>query len=407
MLFWIITGVIAFVAAVLLARALVLGRTGDEPPAAYDLRVYRDQLKEVEKDLARGVINAEDAERTKAEISRRILTADAQVKQGGATGGQPQGLGRGLAVVLGAVLVAGSFGVYLKLGAPGYGDLSLQSRIERAKEIHATRPSQAEMESKMPPMPPAADVPKEYVTLVEKLREAVKQRPGELQGYTLLARNEAALGNFTAAHTAQQTVLAIKGDSATAQDYVDHADLLIMAAGGYVSPEAEKSLLSALALEAREPTARYYIGLMLAQTGRPDRAFRTWDALLREGPADAPWIAPIRGQIEEMAMRAGVEYTLPEAQPLRGPTAADMQAAGDMSEEDRQDMIRGMVSQLAERLGTEGGTPAEWARLISAYGVLGETGKAAEIWAEAQEVFKGKEDALATVRAGAARAGVE
>ncbi|NEU36201.1 c-type cytochrome biogenesis protein CcmI, partial [bacterium LRH843] len=71
MLFWIIIGVLAFVAAALLARALVLGRTGAEPPAAYDLRVYRDQLKEVEKDLARGVINAEDAERTKAEIGRR------------------------------------------------------------------------------------------------------------------------------------------------------------------------------------------------------------------------------------------------------------------------------------------------------------------------------------------------
>ena len=407
MLFWIIAGVLALIAALLLARALLQGRMGDEPPAAYDLRVYRDQLKEVEKDLARGVVNAEDAERTKAEIGRRILAADAQIKAGGATGGQPQGMGRMLAVIIAVVLVGGTFGTYVTLGAPGYGDQTLKSRIAMAKERHANRPSQAEMEAKMPPTPPMAEVSQDYKTLVEKLREAVASRPDELQGYVLLARNEAALGNFKAAHAAQQRVLELKDDAATARDYLDHADMLILSAGGYVSPEAEKSLLGALSIEPRNAAARYYIGLMLAQTGRPDQAFRTWDALLREGPSDAPWIRPIRAQIEDMAALAGVDFTLPEEAPLRGPSAEDMQAAQDMSAEDRQEMIRGMVSQLSDRLATEGGTPEEWARLISAYGVLGETERAAEIWAEAQQVFAGNASALDTVRAGAARAGVE
>lgn len=406
MLFWIIIGVIAFVVAALLARALAKGRTGGEPPAAYDLRVYRDQLKEVEKDLARGVINAEDAERTKAEISRRILTADAQIKAAKDGEGQPQKLSHGLAVVLGMALVAGSAGLYWKLGAPGYGDLGLKQRIEMAKELHDSRPSQAEVEARMPPGNPMGEPPAQYVELVKKLREAVANRPGDLQGYLLLARNEAALGNFTAAYKAQETVLSLKGDAATAQDYVDYADMMILATGGYVSPEAEKALLAALAREPRNGAARYYMGLMLAQTGRPDQAFRTWNALMREGPADAPWIEPIRSQIEDLAMRAGVEYTLPPAAGLKGPSQADMDAAKDMSEGDRQEMIRNMVSQLAERLGTEGGTPEEWARLISAYGVLGETDKARTIWGEAQEVFKDNPEALAIVRAGAQRAGV-
>lgn len=409
MLFWIIIGVLAFVAAALLARALVLGRTGAEPPAAYDLRVYRDQLKEVEKDLARGVINAEDAERTKAEIGRRILTADAQIKAGDETGGQPKGLGQGLAVVLGLALVAGSLGLYWKLGAPGYSDLSLQTRIEKAKERHDTRPTQAEMEAQLPPSPPMGDPAPEYMELVEKLRQAVASRPDEVQGYMLLARNEAQLGNFTAAHQAQAKVLALKGDTATARDHVDHADLLILATNGYVSPEAEKALLDALALEPRNASARYYIGLMMAQTGRPDRAFRTWDALLREGPADAPWIAPIRAQIEEIAALAGnVNYSLPaDAPALAGPSADDMQAAQDMTPEERQEMIRGMVAQLSDRLANEGGTPEEWARLIAAYGVMGEPERASAIWTEAQQVFKDRPQALATVRAGAARAGLE
>ncbi|WP_319824125.1 c-type cytochrome biogenesis protein CcmI [Thalassovita sp.] len=407
MLFWIITGVLAFVVATLLAWTLLKGRTGQEPPAAYDLRVYRDQLKEVEKDLARGVINAEDAERTKAEISRRILAADAQVQSGGNSGGQPDGLGRALAVIVGAVLVAGSIGLYWTLGVPGYGDLSLKQRIEMAKEAHDTRPGQDEVESQMPPGNPFGKPSEEYLALVEKLRTAVAANPDDLQGNILLARNEAALGNFRAGYEAQRKVLDLKGETADAQDFVDYADMMILAAGGYVSPEAETALLAAMSKDPRNGSARYYLGLMLAQTGRPDRAFQTWNRLMDEGPADAPWIEPIRAQIEEIAMRAGVRYELPEAAPARGPSAEDMQAASELSAEDRQEMIRNMVSQLAERLATEGGTPEEWARLISAYGVMGETERAQAVWQEAQQVFKDRPEALETVRAGAQSAGLQ
>ena len=56
MLFWIIALALSLMCAAILARAILRGRPGDAPPAAYDLKVYRDQLKEVDRDLARGVI---------------------------------------------------------------------------------------------------------------------------------------------------------------------------------------------------------------------------------------------------------------------------------------------------------------------------------------------------------------
>ena len=77
-----------------------------------------------------------------------------------------------------------------------------------------------------------------------------------------------------------------------------------------------------------------------------------------------------------------------------------------MSQDDRQEMIRGMVDRLAERLGTEGGSPAEWARLIGALGVLGDTQRAAAIWAEAQTVFADVQGVLDQLRAAAIQAGV-
>jgi cytochrome c-type biogenesis protein CcmH len=158
--------------------------------------------------------------------------------------------------------------------------------------------------------------------------------------------------------------------------------------------------------DPRNPLARYYWGLMLLQNDRPDRTFRLWEQLLRDSTHDAPWVPPIRQSLPELAWFAGVDYQLPPAAPTGGPTAEDMQAASEMSAEEQSEMIRGMVSSLAERLNTEGGTPQEWARLIGAYGVLGEQDRAIAIWNEAQDVFAANEEALAIVRGGAVQAGI-
>jgi cytochrome c-type biogenesis protein CcmH len=229
----------------------------------------------------------------------------------------------------------------------------------------------------------------------------------------LLARNEATLGNFVAARQAQARVLALKGETATAADYADHADLLVLAAGGYVSPEAEVVLSEALTRDRTNGTARYYSGLLLVQTGRPDLGFRIWRALLEQSAPGDPWIDPIRAQIEDLAVIAGeTNFTLPPlgappAAPLRGPTAGDVAAAADMTPEERDQMIRGMVAGLSDRLATEGGPPEEWARLIGALGVLGEVDQARAIADEAETVFADDPLALAQITEARARAGLE
>lgn len=57
-------------------------RAGAEPAAAFDLRVYRDQLREVRRDLERGVIDPADAERLRVEIGRKVLAADRALERG-------------------------------------------------------------------------------------------------------------------------------------------------------------------------------------------------------------------------------------------------------------------------------------------------------------------------------------
>lgn len=245
--------------------------------------------------------------------------------------------------------------------------------------------------------------------MILKLRETVKEQPNDLQGQELLARTESSLGNMRAAYTAQGHVIRLKGDDTTSRDYSIYANMMIGASDGYVSPEAQAALRLSLELDPQNNLSRYYWGLMLLQNERPDLTFQLWDQVLRQSPPNAPWVDSIRSRMADLAWFAGVDYQMPappHSNGLAGPSADDVETAKEMSSEDRQEMIQSMVANLAERLATEGGSPEEWARLLTAYGVLGQTDRAAAIWEEAKQVFAEVPNALETVRAGARNAGV-
>lgn len=403
--FGIIAAGLALVVSALLAAALRAGRVQAQSAASYDVQVYRDQLAEVERDLARGTINAEDAARVRTEVSRRILAADAGARQ---PHDAKAGRGSlGLALGLGALLLVGSGVLYWQLGALGYGDLSLKSRIEMAAERRAERPTQEQAEAAQTAAPEAQDENPEYAALIEQLRSAVAQRPDDLQGHILLAQTEARLGNFAQAADAQAVVLRLKGSDATVADLTTQAELLIFAAGGYVSPAAEDALRRALNIDDTDGSARFYWGEMLIQTGRPDLGFRLWDSLLRAGPEDAPWIAPIRARIPELAELAGVNgYTPPQAD-ARGPSQQDMDNAAGMTPQERMQMIEGMVSSLSDRLATEGGPATEWARLVTALTVLGRQDDARAVLVDARATFADDPTALDTLTGAAEQAGLE
>lgn len=406
MTFWIIAALMAAIVAATLVLALLRGKAGAEPTAAYDLRVYRRQIQEIDRDLARGVIAEADADRIRAEVARRILAADTQLQQHKSGATDRRGLTGAVAVLVVAIVLGGGTALYWILGAPGYQDLPMDRRLAMAAEREASRPGQAEAESAAPPRP-APKIDDTYKALLKQLRAKVAERPDDLQGHILLARHEANVGNFAAASRAMNRAIVLLGDKAGTNDYTEQAELMILAADGYVSPEAEAALKAALSRDPHYGPARYYWGLMQAQLGRPDLAFATWETTLRQGPADAPWLKPIRAQIEDMAWRAGVRYSLPE-QPAQanGPSAADMAAAKDMTPDDRQAMIKGMVDRLAGRLAEKGGTASEWARLINALGVLGDTDRAAKALADARAAHANDPAALAEIEAAAKRAGL-
>jgi cytochrome c-type biogenesis protein CcmH len=335
----------------------------------------------------------------RAEIGRRMISAAR------ASGHQPNpsAQDRGLWAFAGGSILACLLGagLYSQIGAPSVPDSPIAERYAQSETLKANRLAQETAEARAPANDTATEP--DYVQLVTELRAALEARPGDIQGHELLAKAESRLGNFASAHQAQARVLELKGAEATADEWYAYAELLIMAADTYISREAETALREALRRDPNHKLALFRMGMYFDAIGRPDRTFGIWRKLLEAGPETAPYIPLIRRTITDLAQIAGVNYDPPA---VKGPSAEDMQSAAEMSAEDRSAMIASMVTGLADRLATEGGPAPDWAQLIVAYGVLGETTSAREIFDEAVQVFASRPGDLEILQGAAQSAGI-
>lgn len=402
--FWLPAILLTALAAGLVILGLLRGAQARGADERRDLRIYADQLREIERDTARGVVSDDEAGRLRTETARRLLDADRRARDD--TGRSPVASRWG---AMALVLMAAGFaaGVYALAGAPMVRDMPMAQRLADAVQMRNARASQGQMEAawQVDPMrPPPPEIEVQYQLLMGQLRAALADRPNDERGLRLLATNEANIGNHAAAAAAWERVIEVSNAATPAvADLVQLAENMVLATGGLVSAEAETVLERILRVDPRNGTARYYLGLMFAQTGRPDLTFRLWRGLLADSAPTDPWVPAIRGTIEELAQIAGVRYSLPPlaAPILPGPDAAAIAAAANMTDDERQQMIGGMVEGLAARLASSGGTPEEWARLIGALGNLGQTARARAIYDEAIAVFAASPEALVPINAAA------
>lgn len=396
MLFWIICFILTIAVGVLVISPLI------RPPEAIaedpQVALYKAQLEEVDRDVAREVLAPEEAERAKTEIARRLLAASGQ---NAATSESP--VNKAGAIGIAATVLVLSGGIYWQLGAPGYPDMPLQARIANGDDFRANRPTQTMAEATAPALE-VPEFPEDYLESVSQLRTLVPLRETEVEGWELLAFHESQLRNYAAAADAQSTVVTLKGDQATLEDLTKLVDLYAAAADGYVSPEAEVIARRILQMNPDSIAGRYYLGAMFDQTDRPDMALQLWRSILESGAAETFHLALARRFVGDAAIRAGTNYTPPPATQV---ALEDVLGNDALDEATQAEMIEGMVAGLADRLATQGGPVNQWARLIVAYSVLGQVDDAKGILAEARDVFGASEQAVAVLDEAAARAGLE
>ncbi|MDB5601608.1 MAG: cytochrome c-type biosis protein CcmI [Xanthobacteraceae bacterium] len=340
-----------------------------------DVVVYRDQLEEIARDRAAGRIAETEAEAARVEVSRRLIAAADASEPISSKPVGPAGLWRRRIAAV-AVLVAlpvGCGALYLAFGSPQLPAQPLAARME--------------------PQPAGQQPVAELVTRVEGHLE---RNPDDGQGWEVVAPVYLRLGRYADAVRARQNALRLLGASAARE--ADLGEALVAAGNGVITADAKAAFDRALARDAKDVKARYFIGLAAEQDGRRDDAAKIWSALAADAPSDAPWL----GFVRQALARVGGTVPAPAESPntnmaapaAPGPSAADVAAAKDMSETDRNEMIRGMVARLADRLRTEPADLEGWLRLLRAYMVLGQREKAMEAADDARRAFAAEPDKL-------------
>ena len=355
MTLWAVFAAMALGASAALAAPLLVRRAPPRPRAAHDLEIYRDQLLEVARARDGGLIPEGEAEAAEAEIGRRLLAAEDALRGGEAA--PPAARRPGLALVLGLAVPALAAAVYGSLGAPG---LPAGPAAERAAAT-------------------ADDLP----ALAARLAARLEAGPGDPRGWRLLGRVLSGLERFDEAARAYGRAAALLPGDAGLRAL--RGEALAAADGGRVAEAARRAFADALARDAGEPRARFYLGLAALQAGDRAGALARWRALAADSGPDSPWLPALRRRIDVLA------GAVP---PQAGPDAADVAAAALLSAEDRAAMIRSMVEGLARRLEEDPDDAEGWARLARSYRVLGEADKARGALARLARLRPGDTDVL-------------
>jgi cytochrome c-type biogenesis protein CcmH len=206
---------------------------------------------------------------------------------------------------------------------------------------------------------------------VAQVEAHLEKNPGDARGWTVLAPVLARLGRYDDAVRAWRNAITYGGDSSERR--ADLGEALVGAAGGVVTGEAKAEFERAVAMNADEVKASYFLGLAAEQDGRTADAASIWRAMLAKAPPDAPWRPLVQAAITRVG---GVVPALPDE---------TMAAAKDMTETDRNAMVRGMVDRLAVRLKQNGDDVEGWLRLVRAYLVMGEREKAVSAQSDARQ----------------------
>ena len=337
------------------------------PPATTDAReldvsFYKAQTDEIGRDVSRGVIDDVEAEVARNEAARRLMAASQRVPRDVRT--SSPSVTRSVALGTMLFVPALTLGLYHHVGKPNLPDEPLEARLKAA--------------------PSKMDMP----TAIARIEQHLMQEPNDVKGWTVIAPIYVRLGRIDDARRAYANILRIKGPDADA--FAGLGEAQIYAASGTVTADAKASFERAVALDPKSPRAGYYLGLAAEQDGDKAKALAIWRKLVTNSPPQAPWLPTVNSHIASLSG----ETPPPDAvEPPGDGTAKMAQAVAAMPKDQQQAMIHRMVDGLADRLKANGNDIDGWLRLVRAYRVLDEQGKAKDALGDARRNFAADADA--------------
>src|ERR1700694_240340 len=230
MLLWLLIALMT--GAAIFAVLWPLARGRERLARSADLAVYRDQLAEIERDRARGLIAGLEAEGARIEVSRRLLAADAEENRPAESA-----LGRrraaALLALIGIPVVAGI--LYLSLGSPDLPGVPLAARLDKPPELQ------------------------DVGVLLRRVEAHLKANPEDGRGWEVIGPVYASPGRHEEAANARSEALRLLGPSADRE--ADYGEALVAAARGGIDQDARAAFERAVTLDPAHAKARFFLGL--------------------------------------------------------------------------------------------------------------------------------------------------
>ena len=322
-----------------------------------DIAVYKDQLDEIQRDRASGMIGEAEAEAARVEVSRRLIAAaDAAEFEKPALEGHSLWRRRVTAIAGLVALPVGAVTIYLILGSPDMPGQPLAQRVQAQSQSAAVQ------------------------DMIAKVEDHVARNPDDGRAWEVLAPVYMRVGRYDDAVRAFRNVLRLNGSNAAHE--ADLGEALVFAANGVVTDEAKKQFDRALALDSTDIMARFYTGMAADQDGRRAEAEKIWRGLLAEAPPGAPWVELVTHALNRQVPAAG---TAPAA--AGSPPPADHDA-------------NAMVERLAQRLKKDGSDVQGWLELVRSYRVLNQNDKMEGAIADARKALASDAGKLAQFAGG-------
>ncbi len=248
-----------------------------------------------------------------------------------------------------------------------------------------------------PELPTAAATaptgPQDVGAMISSLEAKLKADPNDAEGWRTLGWSFFQTQRYAEAAMAYKRAATLKPENA---DYWSSlGEALVTAGPGDVPAEAKAAFDKAVALDPKDPRARYFLGVAKDMAGDHKGAINDWFALLKDSPAGAPWEADVRRTIEAVGAKDKIDVkarlaALRPAAPsgtaaaaIPGPNTEQMRAASQLPSGQQEAMISGMVEGLAAKLKANPKNVEGWIMLMRSYTTLGRSSDAAAAYRSA------------------------
>lgn len=287
MTFWILIALMIGGALLFIVPPL-LGRKKEQTSATarseLNITVYRDQLRELDAELAAGALSKEEYQSARSELEGRVLE-DSTTEEAAAA---PPVSNRKLAIAAAVAVPVLTVSLYLMLGKP------------------------AGLDPQSVPVEPEQQVTQEQiVAMVEKLAQKLKDKPDDAQGWVMLARSYLALRRFNEAADAYSHAVELMPNDA--QLLADYADILAVNNGRNMLGEPEKIIRQALQADPKNAKALALMGTAAYQHKDYKAAIEWWQKLLLNVPPDSQIAASIKANISQAEGLSGQPMSAPQA----------------------------------------------------------------------------------------------